>query len=54
MPEMNRAELRQQLESLLELLGQEREMAKTLDMEGLQEVVRAKEELLSELKPQPH
>ena len=29
-------------------------MAKTLDMEGLQEVVRAKEELLSELKPQPH
>lgn len=50
---MNRAELKLQLENLLELLHQEREMAKTLDMEGLQAVVAAKEELLAGLKPQP-
>ena len=40
------------LEELLNLLQQEREMAKSLDMEGLESVVAAKEELLSSLNPQ--
>jgi flagellar biosynthesis/type III secretory pathway chaperone len=50
---MNRVELEQQLHTLLELLSQEREMAKALDMEGLQTVINAKQELLSSLDPQP-
>ena len=50
---MAHSEIKQKLETLLELLQQEREMAKALDMEGLQEVVSAKEELLIELQPQP-
>lgn len=50
---MNRVELEQRLTSLLELLHREREMAKALDMEGLQSVVAAKEALLADLKPQP-
>lgn len=40
------------LEELLSLLQQEREMAKALDMEGLESIVTAKEELLSTLDPQ--
>ncbi|WP_321366966.1 hypothetical protein [uncultured Desulfuromusa sp.] len=50
---MSRAETKLKLETLIELLRQEREMAKALDMQGLQEVVAAKEALLSELQPQP-
>ena len=41
------------LETLLALLQQEREMAQNLDMEGLQSVVVAKEELLADLQLQP-
>ncbi len=41
-----------QLETLLQLLQQEREMAKTLDMEGMGKVVSAKEELLAIIQPQ--
>ena len=47
------AEIKIKLETLLGLLQQEREMATALDMTGLQEVVAAKDELLSELRPQP-
>lgn len=47
------ADTKIKLETLLELLQQERQMAKALDMSGLQEVVAAKEELLIELQPQP-
>ena len=50
---MARAEIKIKLETLLGLLQQEREMATALDMTGLQEVVAAKDELLSELRPQP-
>ncbi len=50
---MAHSEIKLKLETLLELLQQEREMAKVLDMSGLQEIVVAKEELLSELQPQP-
>ncbi|MCW9048897.1 MAG: flagellar protein FlgN [Deltaproteobacteria bacterium] len=50
---MSQLAVKKQLETLLELLRQEREMAKDLDMPGLQAVVAAKEELLSELQPQP-
>ncbi len=50
---MARAEIKLKLETLLDLLQQEREMAQKLDMSGLQTVVAAKEELLAELQPQP-
>lgn len=50
---MNRTELEHQLNTLLDLLRREREMAKILDMEGLQSIVEAKQELLAGLKPQP-
>jgi len=50
---MARAEIKIKLETLLELLQQEREMATALDMPGLQEVVAAKGELLAEFQPQP-
>lgn len=46
-------DLKAKLETLLELLQEEREAAKTLDMAGLQKVVAAKELLLANLKPQP-
>ena len=42
-------QVRQTLERLLELLGQEREAAQRLDMEGLQTIVAGKEELLKGL-----
>lgn len=41
--------VRQTLERLLELLGQEREAAQRLDMDGLQTIVADKEELLKGL-----
>jgi len=50
---MARSEIKLKLETLLDLLQQEREMAQRLDMSGLQTVVAAKEELLAELQPQP-
>jgi len=50
---MARSDIKFKLETLLELLQQEREMAQILDMSGLQTVVTAKEELLLELQPQP-
>ncbi len=50
---MAAAQIKLKLETLLDLLQQEREMAKALDMSGLQEVVAAKEELLVSLQPQP-
>ncbi len=40
------------LETLLSLLQQEREAAISLDMEGLQEIVAAKEALLVDFDPQ--
>ena len=49
---MAHQEIKLKLESLLELLQQERELAKALDMSGLQEVVAAKQELLTDLDPQ--
>jgi len=45
-------ETKLKLEQLLDLLQQEREMAKALDMEGLGSIVSAKEELVSTLNPQ--
>ncbi len=45
-------ETKLKLEQLLDLLQQEREMAKALDMEGLESIVSAKEELMSTLNPQ--
>ncbi len=50
---MTRAETRSQLETLLELLQQERDRAQCLDMEGLRAVVAAKEAIIAELKPEP-
>ena len=50
---MAAADIKRKLEILLDLLQQEREMAQALNMSGLQEVVSAKEELLSELQPEP-
>lgn len=50
---MAAADIKLKLETLLDLLQQEREMAQTLNMSALQEVVSAKEELLSELQPEP-
>lgn len=49
---MAQAAIKIKLETLLDLLQQEREMAQTLDMEGLESVVAAKEELISMLNPQ--
>ncbi len=46
-------ELRARLEKLLELLIDEREKAKALDMPGLQKVVAAKQALLAGLNVQP-
>ena len=46
---MTPAEVRAQLEALLELLRQERDCAKSLDMQGLETVVAAKQALLAEL-----
>lgn len=43
------AVVRQNLEQLLELLRQERDAAQCLDMDSLQTVVAAKEQLLGEL-----
>ncbi|SDZ75764.1 hypothetical protein SAMN05660420_00151 [Desulfuromusa kysingii] len=50
---MTHAEIKHKLETLLDLLQQEREKAKVLDMPGLQKVVAAKEELLADLQLQP-
>lgn len=50
---MAHADLKNRLETLLELLFEEREKAKSLDMAGLQQVVAAKEALLADLQPQP-
>ena len=50
---MAQSDIKIKLETLLDLLQQEREMAKALDMSGLQLIVAAKEELLVELQPQP-
>jgi len=50
---MARSEIKLKLETLLDLLQQEREMAQALDMSGLQTVVEAKEALLVDLQPQP-
>lgn len=50
---MNSSDLRAKLETLLELLLEEREKAKALDMAGLQKIVVAKEALLANLNPQP-
>jgi flagellar biosynthesis/type III secretory pathway chaperone len=47
------SDVKLQLETLLELLQQERKIAKALDMSGLQSVTVAKKELLAELHPQP-
>ena len=47
---MTPGELRGQLDALLELLVEERERAKALDMDGLQQVTRAKEQLLRQLE----
>ncbi len=47
---MNRDQIRSQLETLLDLLQQERECAKALDMPGLQDVVARKAALLSGLE----
>lgn len=50
---MSHSEIKLKLETLLDLLQREREMTQVLDMDGLQSVVAAKEELLGELQPQP-
>lgn len=50
---MAHADLKNRLETLLELLLEEREKAKALDMAGLQQVVAQKEALLADLQPQP-
>lgn len=50
---MNGSDLKAKLETLLELLLEEREKAKALDMAGLQKVVAAKEALLANLNPRP-
>jgi len=50
---MRDGDLRAKLETLLELLVEEREKAKALDMVGLEKVVREKEALLAILNPRP-
>ena len=47
-------DLKAKLETLLELLLEEREKIQALDMAGLQKVVAAKEALLANLNPQPN
>ena len=47
------SDLKANLETLRELLLEEREKAKALDMPGLQQVVEAKQALLANLNPQP-
>lgn len=48
---MSQADVKHQLEALLDLLHRERDMAKALDMEGLQATVSEKEALLANLNP---
>lgn len=48
---MSNIGLEAKLHQLLELLQREREVAKSLDMDSLQEIVLAKEELLESLNP---
>ncbi len=50
---MNRSAVKDRLEQLLTLLQKERELALALNMEGLQQVVASKQELLAELQLQP-
>lgn len=50
---MTGSDLQSKLETLLELLLEERERAKALDMAGLQKAVQAKEALLATLNPRP-
>ena len=50
---MINTDLKARLERFLELLLEEREAAKALDMDRLQKVVAAKEVLLEGLKPRP-
>ncbi len=49
---MANPEVKRQLDTLLELLQQERKMAQALDMAGLQKVVAAKEAVMEALQPQ--
>ncbi len=49
---MANSELKHKFEQLHQLLLDERERAKRLDIEGLQQVVARKEALLAELKPE--
>ncbi len=49
---MNGSILREQLDQLLDLLQQERESAMALDMQRLEQIVAAKQELLANLNPQ--
>lgn len=50
---MTNTDLKAKLERFLELLLEEREAAKALDMAGLQQIVAAKEMMLEGLKPRP-
>ena len=50
---MSATDLRSKLETLLDLLRQERELAMNLDMAGLEKVVQQKEALMATLKPRP-
>lgn len=50
---MANSDLKATLETLLELVLEEREAAKALDMTRLQQAVQAKEALLALLNPQP-
>ena len=50
---MSRSDIKGQLEHLLELLQEERNCARELDMTGLQAVVAAKNGLLESLQLQP-
>ncbi|HEY5673472.1 MAG TPA: hypothetical protein VIR78_07200 [Malonomonas sp.] len=50
---MNSSDVKARLEQLLELLQQERDCARELDMAGLQQVVAAKNLLLESMKYQP-
>ncbi len=50
---MTGSALKSRLEELLALLIEERKLALELDMDGLQQVVAAKEALLGGLNPQP-
>ncbi|NOQ50683.1 MAG: hypothetical protein GQ578_00480 [Desulfuromonadaceae bacterium] len=50
---MTRSEVKHQLETLIGLLQEEREMSLALNMPGLNQVVSAKQELLAGLTLQP-